>query len=233
LIEKTPMLGGLAIIENGYDETAQIVAVEARDFLAREPELFKMAAELMPSLPTDKLDVLVIEEMGKNYSGTGVDTNVIGRFRLIGEPELPTPVIRRVVVLDLSEASHGNANGIGLADVVTDKLVSKIDFKATYLNVITTGFVQRCFTPLHFPSEREAVKVAIPTLGRTDPATLRLMLIPNTLHLESVYVSPALLPELRQRPNLKLAPKPETLAFDAGGNLTNRLMRRALGQSSS
>ena len=151
LIAKTPIMGGLAIVENGYEETARIVAVEPTRFLEEDMKLLRVANELMPSLPAEKIDVLVIEEMGKNYSGTGMDTNVVGRFRIQGEPEPEKPVIRRIVVLDLSEGSHGNANGVGLADVVTDKLAGKIDLHNTYLNIMTTGFAQRGFLPLHFP----------------------------------------------------------------------------------
>jgi len=227
LIAKTPIMGGLAIIENGYEETAQLVGVQPRDFIAQDVKLLQAARELMPSLPTDKLDVLIIEEMGKNYSGTGMDTNVIGRFRIQGEPEPEAPVIRRIVVLDLSEASHGNANGIGLADVVTDKLAGKIDLHNTYLNILTTGFAQRGFLPLHFASEKEAIEMAIKTLGTMDSRKLRLMITPNTLHLQRLYASEALLPELKRRGNLEIAAQPTALEFDGAKNMLPRLLQRA------
>jgi hypothetical protein len=231
LIEKTPILGGLAIIENGFEETAHIFGVEARKFIEEEPKLYAMAAKLMPLLPVDKLDILVIEEMGKDYSGTGIDTNVVGRFRVKGEPEPELPFIKRIVLLDISEGSHGNANGIGLADLVTDKLVSKIDFKAMYLNVLTTGFVQRCFIPLHFASEQETIEMAIASLGRIAAKDLRLMIVPTTLHLEKVYVSEALVPELKARPGVEVASQAVALAFDAGRNLVNRLLTHKTSQT--
>ena len=190
-----------------------------------------MATKLMPLLPADKLDILVIEEMGKDYSGTCIDTNVVGRFRVKGEPEPETPFIKRIVVLDISEGSHGNANGVGLADLVTDKLVGKIDLKSTYLNVVTTGFVQRCFIPLHFPGEKETIEMAIASLGRIAAKDLRLMIVPNTLHLDKVYVSEALVPELKARPGVEVAEEPVALEFDAGGNLVNRLLEHKASQT--
>jgi hypothetical protein len=231
LIEKTPILGGLAIIENGFEETAHIIGVEARKFIEEEPKLLATAMKLLPLLPADKLDILVIEEMGKDYSGTGIDTTVVGRFRVKGEPEPETPFIKRIVLLDMSEGSHGNANGIGLSDVVTDKLVGKVDLKTTYLNVITTGFVQRCFIPLHFPSEKEAIEMAVASLGRIAAKDLRLMIIPTTLHLEKVYVSEALVPELKKKPGVEVAAEPVALAFDANHNLVNRLMAHKASQT--
>ena len=226
LIEKTPILGGLAIIENGFEETADIIGVEARKFVEEEPKLLAKALKLMPLLPTGELDILVIEEMGKNYSGTGIDTNVVGRFRVQGEPEPDKPLIKRIVLLDISEESHGNANGIGLADFVTEKLVRKIDLKATYLNVLTTGYVQRCFIPLHFPTEKETIEMAMASLGLVAAKDLRLMIIPSTLHVRQLLVSEALVPELQAKANLELAAEPVALEFDANHNLVNRLMAR-------
>ena len=224
LIERTPIIAGLAIIENGYDETARIVGVEAKDFLETEPGLLEEASSLMARLPSDQVDVLIIEEMGKNYSGTGFDTNVVGRLRVQGFPDPPKPVVRRIVVLDISEESHGNANGIGCADFVTDKLVAKVDLNATYLNILTTLFVQRGFIPVHFPSEKKTIETAIASLGAIDIAKLRLMIIPNTLHLDALYVSEAFLPELRTRPGVQVAEESMPFDFDADLNMANRLL---------
>jgi len=233
LIAKTPIIGGLGIVENGYEDTARIVAVEPSRFLEEDMKLLRLANELMPSLPAEKLDVLVVEEMGKNYSGTGMDTNVIGRFRIQGEPEPEKPAIRRIVVLDLSEGSHGNANGVGLADIVTDKLAGKIDLHNTYLNIMTTGFCLRGFLPLHFPSEQQAIQMAIKSLGLMDPRKLRLMIVPNTLHLDNLYVSEALLPELKGRSNIEVARQPIAMQFDRDKNMLNRLLTRAAGHATS
>jgi len=224
LIEKTPIMAGLAIIENGYDETARIVGVPAKEFLNTEPALLQEASSLMARLPADDLDVLIIEEMGKNYSGTGLDTNIVGRLRVQGFPDPQKPLVRRIVVLDLSEESHGNANGVGCADFVTDKLVAKIDLDATYLNILTTLFLQRGFIPLHFPTEKKTIETAIATLGAIDTNQLRLMIIPNTLHLDELYVSEAFLPELRTRPGIQVAKQSLPFEFDASLNMANRLL---------
>jgi hypothetical protein len=225
VIENSPIVGGIAIIENGYEETAYLQSLLAKDFIQEEPALFLKSRELMPKLPTDHLDVLIIQEMGKNFSGTGIDTNIVGRFRVHGDLEPTTPFIRRIVLFDLSEESHGNANGVGLADIVTEKLVQKIDFDATYLNCMTSTFVQRCFIPIKFPTERKAVEMAIASLGQSNPETLRLAIIPNTLHLNTVYVSGALLPELSSRSDIEIIEEAQSLEFEDSGDLCNKISK--------
>lgn len=219
LVNKCPIIGGLGIVENAYEHTAVIKAIRAGEFIEEEPALFRRAMQLMPRLPFDAWDVLVIGEMGKNYSGTGMDTNVIGRFRVQGEPEPVQPSIKRIVVLNLAEASHGNANGIGLADFTTEKLVKKIDFKATYLNVLTSTFVPRCFIPLTFATEKESIENSIVSLGRADPQTLRMGVIPNTLYLEYVYLSKAFEGDVKKRDDLEIVDDNVNFAFDADGNM--------------
>ncbi|KYZ75899.1 hypothetical protein AXX12_11945 [Anaerosporomusa subterranea] len=221
LVNKCPIIGGLGIVENAYERTAVIKAIRADKFIEEEPALFRQALQLMPRLPFEEWDVLVIGEMGKNYSGTGMDTNIIGRFRVQGEPEPEKPFIRRVVVLDLAEASHGNGNGIGLADLTTRKLVNKIDFKATYLNVLTSTFVPRCFIPLTFDTEKESIENSIVSLGRSDPETLRMGIVPNTLYLEYVFLSKAFSEEVKKRDDLEVVEDNIQLEFDTDGNLKN------------
>ena len=177
----------------------------------------------MPALPTDRLHGLIVEEMGKNFSGTGVDTNIIGRLRITGEPEMESPRIRYVSVLDLSEASHGNATGVGLVDFVTRRLVDKIDRKATYLNNLTTTFVTRAFTPLWFDTDREMLETMMFCLRSVPLAETRLILIPNTLYLADCYVSEAILPELVDTGRFEVLGPLRELAFDAQGNLTSRI----------
>jgi hypothetical protein len=226
LLDKAPILGGLAIVENSDEETACITAVRAERFLEEEPQILALASRLMPRLPVDQLDVLIVEEMGKNYSGTGIDTNVIGRLRINGYPEPSSPSIKRIVVLDISEESHGNANGVGCADLITDKLSRKIDTTATYLNCVTTTFIQRGFVPLHFPSEKETVEMAVTSLGRCAPEQLRLMIIPNTLHLQKLLVSEKLVQELKGRPDLEVDSESLPFVFDSELNMVNRLLTR-------
>lgn len=158
ILKKMPVIGGVAIVENAYEETALIEALPAEAMIEREVELLAWSKTLMPALPVDSLHGLVVEEMGKNFSGTGVDTNIIGRLRITGEAEPASPKIRYVSVLDLTEESHGNATGIGLVDFTTQKLVDKVDRKATYLNNLTTTFVTGPFCPRGMTRSRKPWK---------------------------------------------------------------------------
>ena len=225
ILEKMPVVAGFAIVENGYEETALIKGIPAAGLRDEEPNLLDYARSLMPSLPVLDLDALIIEEMGKNYSGTGVDTNIIGRLRIEGVPEPESPAIQKIAVLDLSEESHGNANGIGLLDVTTDRLVSRMDLHATYLNCTTTGFLIRGATPVHLPTEREAIELMLRSLGGKRPEEVRLIQIPNTLHLTECLVSEALLPEIGRNLDVEVLGEPTALAFDDKGELVHRIGR--------
>jgi len=224
ILAKMPVIGGIAIIENGYEESAKIVAVQPEEMIEAERELLRYSKELMPSLPAARIDGLVVEEMGKNYSGTGVDSNIIGRVRIQGEPDVPPPLIRYVSVLDLSEASHGNATGVGLADFVTRKLVDKIDRKATYLNCLTTTFVTRAFIPLYFDTEKETLDTMMHCLRQTPRDALKLVFIPNTLFLNECYVSEAIAGELTDKERFEICSAPVPVAFDSDGRLALRLL---------
>lgn len=223
ILARMPVPGGLAIIENAYEETAKIEGVPGPHIIERERELLRYSKSLMPSLPAERLDALVIEEMGKNYSGTGLDTNIVGRLRIQGGKEPESPVIRYISVLDLSEASHGNATGIGLADFTTRALVNKIDRKATYLNCLTTTFVTRAFFPMFFATEQEALATMMHCLRNTPPEELRMAFIPNTLFLTDCYVSEALLPELSGKARYEIVGMPRKVTFNAQGRLELRL----------
>jgi len=192
VLEKTRFACGVAILENAAEQTAKIQLVEREKLFDVEPRLLDEARQLMGRLPFDELDVLVIGEMGKNYSGAGIDPNVIGRLYIVGQPEPDKPRINRIVVLDLSPESHGNAAGIGLADFTTDRLVASIDRAPFLTNSIVSTFVERSKIPLAYPTDREAIQAAIDTCWQTDPAKLRLAVIPNTLELAELWVSPAL-----------------------------------------
>ena len=223
ILGRMPVLGGVAVVENAYEETARIKAIPAETLIEEEIRLLAWSKSLMPALPTDRLHGLIVEEMGKNFSGTGVDTNIIGRLRITGEPEMERPRIRYVSVLDLSEASHGNATGVGLVDFVTRRLVDKIDRKATYLNNLTTTFVTRAFTPLWFDTERETLETMMFCLRSIPTAEARLVLIPNTLYLTDCYVSEAVLPELTDAGRFEVLGPLREPDFDAQGNLTTRI----------
>ena len=216
LVNRLPILGGIAILENGREETADLVPVYPETFIQQEQEILERARQLLPRLPVRDLDLLVVDEMGKNISGTGMDTNVIGRIGLPGVPDAG-PRVKRVVVLDLTAESHGNANGMGLADLVTRRFASKVDFNATYLNALTTTFVERAKLPITLESDREVVETALRTIG--SPPSPRIIRIRNTLELERMLVSPAVLQELAGRPDIQVESDPRPWGFDAAGNL--------------
>lgn len=205
VLSNSPIVYGIGIIENAFEQTADIVGIEPGDIPQKEAELLIQSKTMLPGLPFEHLDVLIVDSMGKGYSGTGMDTNVIGRLRIHGEPEPESPRIERIVVLDLAESSHGNANGIGLADFTTRRLLDKIDWKSTYLNNLSSTFVQRAMIPIVAESDEEAIRLSIRSLGLKDPDQLRIVRIPNTLHLEHIWVSGALLNEVRDHERLQLA----------------------------
>ncbi|MGH2375257.1 MAG: DUF362 domain-containing protein [bacterium] len=205
-LDRGVVVGGVAIVENAYDETAIIEAVPPEAIIERELPLFAQAQAFLPRLPVDDLDVLVVDEISKTYSGTGMDTNVIGRWRIAGLPEPSAPRIGRIVVLRLAPASEGNAQGIGLADLTTQRLVDAIDRKTTNLNIITSTYLQRGFIPITLASDRDAIEAAFDTLGITDRASALVMRIPNTLHLERVRASLAVADAIRGQEGVTVGP---------------------------
>lgn len=222
LVKELPLLGGLAIVENGFEETAVISGTEPPDLIAHDIELLSYSKTLMPKLPVDELDLLIIGEMGKNYSGTGMDTNVMGRVRIEGDPEPAKPAIKRVGILDLSEASHGNAHGMGLADFTTKRLVDKIDRKKTYLNSLTSTFVIRAAIPMYFDTEQELWEGALLSLGSPEPQLLRAAIIPNTLFITELWVSEAVMADLRDKPGISVLEE-RALYFDEEHNIGLRI----------
>jgi len=211
------VLGGLAVIENGYEETARVVGIPPARIADVEVELFREAQALMPRLPVETMDLLIVDEVGKNFSGTGMDVNVIGRWRIAGLDEPETPHAERIVALRLSEASGGNAQGIGLADFTTRAVVERIDFAATYLNCLVSTYVQRGMIPIVLATDRDAVLAALGSLGLPDPLRARIVRVPNTLHLEDVWVSEPLRGELEDE--ARVVGVPEQMRFDSAGRL--------------
>ncbi len=219
MLGKLPVLGGVGIVENAYEETAVIRAIEGDHLIEQEGELLQYSKTLMPSLPADSIDLLIVQEIGKNFSGTGMDTNIVGRSRIHGILEPEKPSIKRIAVLDLSEESHGNATGVGLADFVTQKLVNSIDRQATYLNCLTSTFVTRSAIPMYFDTEEKLVEAALFSLSAIPPDKLRIVIIRNTLFLMECFVSRALLPELGSRPDIQINQEPHEFKFDSNGNI--------------
>ena len=210
---------GLAVLENGYDETAHLEVFRPGELEAGERRLLKQAREWMMRLPFRTIDVLVVEEMGKNISGSGMDTNVIGRPSNPHEPFPTDQKILWVVVLDLTDLSYGNAVGIGNADFTTRRLVDKIDMKPTLINAITACAPGGAKVPATLDTDREAIDTALACIGLTPPDRARIVRIKNTLKLGEVEVSEAYADEVRRRPDLEVLGEPAPLRFDAAGQL--------------
>jgi hypothetical protein len=210
---------GLGIVENGYDETARVEAFNAADLEAGERRLLKDAREWMARLPFSPIDVLVVEEIGKNISGAGMDTNVIGRPSNPHEPFPADPKILWIAALDLTEESGGNATGIGNADFTTRRLAEKIDWKPTAINCLTACAPNGAKLPLVFDSDREAVENALNCIGLTKPELARVIRIKNTLVLGEIECSEVFQPEIAKRPDLVVVGEGRPLAFDAAGQI--------------
>jgi hypothetical protein len=210
---------GLGIVENGYDETACVEAFTAGNLEAGERRLLKDARKWLARLPFSEIDVLVVEEMGKNISGAGMDTNVIARTSHPREKFPKDPQIIRIVALDLTDESGGNATGIGNADFTTCRLAGRIDWKKTAINTITSSAPNAAMLPLTLDTDREAVESALSCIGLTTPEQARLIHIKNTLMLGEIECSEAFLPEIRNSPNLEIVGEAHPLAFDAAGRI--------------
>ncbi len=224
LLANTKVALGLAILENARERTAKIVAIEPEDLLRIEPQLLDESRGLMGRLPFDQMDVLIVGELGKNYSGTGIDPNVIGRQRIETMPDLPRPVITRLAVLDLSDETRGNANGIGLADLTTDRLVRKMDPKPTWVNNLTSNFLTRARVPLSMPTDHDVIATCLDTCWRIDRTQARMVLIPNTLELTDFWVTPALSTEVEAHPELTFASDFRPIPFNDAGELDQMAM---------
>lgn len=213
LLEKVNILGGLAIVENSKEETAHLEFVKSEEMFDKEKILLQMAKSQMARLPFKDLDVLIVKTIGKTISGTGMDTNVIGRLKVEGLPEPGELRIKRIVVLDLANNSYGNALGIGLADLTTKRLVDKIDFRTMYANVISTGYLERGKIPIFLENEKEAIETALNTIGPIPVEKARICIIKNTLELEEFYVSASLVEELRENRNATIVEDIGQIAF--------------------
>jgi hypothetical protein len=190
--EEVDLLGGVAIVENFEDETAEIEGIPGEDLPDAEAALLERAYEYMPTLPYDDLDVLVVERIGKDVSGAGMDTNVIGRYQVLNADEPETPRIKRILVLGLTEATHGNGQGIGLADLTTVDVVEELDLDQVYANALTSSSFSKARLPLALPTDELALTAAVSGVGPYDPGTTRIAWIRDTGHLSSFRVSPAL-----------------------------------------
>jgi Lactate racemase N-terminal domain len=224
LVKNTPFALGVAIVENAEDVPAEIVAVEPETIFDVEPVLLERARGLMGRLPFDQIDLLVVGELGKNYSGAGMDPNVIGRLFIETQPDFDRPIVTRLVVLDVSAESHGNIVGVGFADLTTERLVAKMDAQSFRINTLTSCCLQRSRIPLTLPSDREVIEAALDTCWRIDPAEARVVVIPNTLELNSLWVSSPLEDEVRAHPHLSRATDYLPIEFSPDGSLDQAAM---------
>lgn len=217
VLETGHVLFGLGIVENGYDETAKVKALLPKDFEAEEKALLKEAKAWMARLPFDQIDLLIVDELGKNISGAGMDPNVIGRASV--QKPAGKPRVRNLFVRDLRPESEGNAIGVGFADMTTWRLVKKINYAAMYMNAITSGVSEAAKVPMAFDSDRDAVQTALGMIGLTPPEQARVVRIKNTLHLTEIDVSESMLSEAKANARLSQVTDPAPLTFDGSGNL--------------
>ncbi|MFB4165375.1 lactate racemase domain-containing protein [Alteribacillus sp. JSM 102045] len=210
--DRAPVLFGLGSLENAYDRPAKIVVVPAGEFEEKEPGLLEKAKSFMPGIMADPLDVLIVDEIGKDMSGDGMDPNITGRFA--------TPYASgganaaKVVVLRLTEKTHGNANGLGLADVTTRRAFEQIEWHKGYANALTSTVLETVKVPMFLDTEELAVKAAVKTCNAKDMKKVRMVRIPNTLEVKDIYVSEGLLDEVRSNPKLEILSDPEPLSLD-------------------
>jgi len=216
-LQKAPFLFGIATVENGYDRISRIAAILPEEILEREEQLLLEAKGNMPGILFNPLDVLIVDRMGKEFSGTGMDPNITGRA---STPYVEAKQsITRMAVLDLSEQTHGNATGVGLADICTRRLFDKIDYQATYANHITSTVLSGGKIPVIMDNDRLAVQCAVKTCNVPDMQRLRIVRVPNTLHLETIRISEPMLEEASNHPGIAVLGEPEDWDFDAEGNL--------------
>jgi hypothetical protein len=216
-----PIRFGLGLVENAYDETARIEAVAPEDFEPREEQMLVLAKRWLGRLPFREADLLIVDEIGKDISGSGMDTNVIGRKRAFknAPPTAGLPNIRHIFVRGLSERTHGNATGIGNADFTSTRLVRAMDYRATVINCLTAGYPEAANVPVHFDTDREVIDAALAIIGMRSPQTARILRIRNTLRLEEVEISEPCLGEPSRATEFSIGASAGPLTMDAGGDL--------------
>jgi hypothetical protein len=223
ILKKVPIVAGLAIVENSFGATAKIAAVASEDFDRRQRELLVESRSLMASLPLDQIDVLLIDEIGKSISGTGMDTNIIGRKQndhaaVAGE----TPAIRTIAVRSVV---GGNANGIGLAEFCTARAVAETNWKVTRINGLTAMHAAAAMMPIDFPTDQEMLDAALKTIGLKEPVDARLVWIKNTKELEYIACSEACFGDLQSQAGITIDDNLNPLPFDQEGNLSESILR--------
>ena len=217
LLAELPVVGGVAVLEDQHDDTTLLEGIPPEGFLDREAELLETAYEIMPKLPFEDLDVLVLDRQGKDVSGQGMDTNVVGRRPFaIQEPEPNTPKIKRIYTRGLTETTHGNAMGMGSADFVHSDLLELIDMSASLINALTASTTRGVRLPPVVETDRAGLVAALSTIGVVDPETVRVLRATDTMRLHRLYASAALIEEARKRDDLRIIEEASPIRFDTG-----------------
>jgi hypothetical protein len=222
-LAESPVAYGLALVENGAHQIVHLEGVEPQDFYAADERLLKQAKSHLARLPFQQIDALVIEQIGKEISGTGMDYAVTGRTDIRGYPNPETPFIHKITILGLTPETAGNGVGIGLADYTTREVANGLDLKAIYMNAITATFPEKARLPVVLPDERTALQATLATCWRAAPENARYCQIRTTLHLDEILVSPALLADLEGQAGVALLSDPQPLVFTPDGQLLTRL----------
>jgi len=220
-IEKANIVAGIHIVENAYEQVHTIRVTRPDQIIATDAELLKLANTLLPRVPFGQLDVLIVDTMGKNISGTGMDPNIIGMWRRFGGPKVPD--FTRIVILSLTPETHGNAMGIGFADFTTRRVFDQIDHHALMMNAITAEAIAAAKIPIIRANDEDAIAWAIRSALRGVERAPRIARIQSTLHLDTLAVSPALLDEVRANDDLEVMGEPEPLCADESGHLVGML----------
>jgi nickel-dependent lactate racemase len=221
--ERAKISFGLGIVENAYDETAMLRGVLPADFEPAEEELLTKARLWLPTLPFRQADIVIVDEIGKDISGSGMDTNVVGRKRAHRQAAATSgmPDYRLIYVRSLSERTHGNATGLGLADFTRTSVVKAMDYQATVINCLTAGYPEGADLPVHFDSDREILEAAVKIIGMREPHDARMLHIRNTLHLEEMEISEPCLKEGQRATEFDVTSTPREIQFDAAGNIAS------------
>ena len=219
ILGRAPISLGVAIVENGYCQTAQITAIDPKDFFETERKLLEVAKNKTPKIPFDEMDILIVDECGKEISGAGMDTKVIGRIMNIYEMELNHPKITRIILRDLSRKTLGNATGVGLADYVTKRVAEKIDYRSSYMNCVTAVTPEKGRLPIVCENDKEALDFAIATAGPVNPYSVGIVWVKNTSNLNEMFISQGLLTKAREKENLEIVGNELKMEFDEQDNL--------------
>jgi hypothetical protein len=218
------IIGGLAVLEDANHGTGHIEAVPADIMEAREKELLAKVKSWMGHIPVPAVDILVLDEIGKNISGAGMDTKVVNRSgQGLYNPWPDTPLVERVFLRDLSPLSYGNGIGVGMADAITDRLLEKISWEPTRVNALTASILPPLRVPMHFPTDRECLEKLAPTVGRFDMKEVTYCRIRNTMELSRVVISENLLSAVNKDPAVEVVGEPMEMRFDEKGNLEELL----------